>query len=65
MDLAIACYSLALKFTPVEENDLKATIYSNRSLMYKRQGKAEEALMDAQKCVDNKPRWAKVRFVIL
>ena len=60
LDLVTACYTLALKFTPAHEKDLKATILSNRSLMYIRQGKAEDALKDAQDCVDSKPDWAKV-----
>lgn len=59
----IACYTLALKFTPAYEKDLRATILSNRSLMYIKQGKAEEALKDAQDCVDSKPNWAKVCMV--
>lgn len=61
VDLAIAYYSLALNFTPSKEKDLKATILSNRSLMYKKTGRDEEALNDAQLCVDNNPKWAKVR----
>lgn len=61
VDLAIAYYSLALKFTPPKEKDLKATILSNRSLMYKKTGRDEDALKDAQMCVDNNPKWAKVR----
>ena len=58
VDLAIDCYSLALKYT--KEKDLKATILSNRSLMYKNTERYEEALLDAQRCVENKPDWAKV-----
>ena len=65
VDLAIACYSLALKFTPGYETDLRAFILSNRSLMYKKQGKAELALKDAQECVDAKPRWAKVKCSLI
>jgi len=61
LDLVIACYTLALKFTPGHEKDLRATILSNRCLMYKRRGNAEEALKDAQDCVDSKPDWAKVK----
>lgn len=61
LDLVIACYTLALKFTPGNEKDLRATIFSNRSLMYKKRGNAEEALKDAQDCVDSKPDWSKVK----
>ena len=60
MELVIAYYSLALSYTPPNERDLKATILSNRSLMYKKTGKDEEALRDAQQCVQNNPNWAKV-----
>ena len=60
MELAIAYYSLALGYTPPYERDLKATILSNRSLMYKKTGKDEEALRDALQCVQNNPNWAKV-----
>ena len=60
VELAIAYYSLALSYTPPNERDLKATILSNRSLMYKKTGKDEEALRDAQQCVQNNPNWAKV-----
>lgn len=64
VDQAIACYSLALKFTPTIERDLKATIFSNRSLMYNKQGKANQALRDAQNSVENNPRWPKARMLI-
>ena len=63
MGLAIACYSLALNFMPPHEKDLKATILSNRSLMYKKQEKAEDALNDAQQCVLIKPSWSKVSLL--
>ena len=59
LDLAIDCYSLALKYA--DEKDLKATILSNRSLMYKNTARYEEALCDAQRCVENKPNWEKVK----
>ena len=58
----IACYTLALKFTPEHERDLRATILSNRSLMHKNRGNAEEALKDARDCVDSKPDWYKVKL---
>ena len=61
LDLVIACYTLALKFTPEHEKDLRATILSNRCLMYIKRGNAEEALEDAQDCVDSKPEWSKVK----
>ena len=64
MDLAIACYSLALNFMPPQEKDLKAKILSNRSLMYKKQEKAEDALNDAQQCVLIKPSWSKVSYSV-
>ncbi|KAJ7371766.1 TPR and ankyrin repeat-containing protein 1 [Desmophyllum pertusum] len=62
VDLAIACYSLALNFTPEEETFLKATILSNRSMMYKKQDKVDEALKDAQECVNSKPDWHKAQY---
>lgn len=61
MDLAIAYYTLALNFTASNEKDLKATILSNRSLMYKKTGSDDLALKDAELCVDNNPNWTKVR----
>lgn len=60
LNLVIACYTLALKFTPEHEKDLRAAILSNRCLMYLKQGNAEEALKDARDCVDCKPYWPKV-----
>lgn len=60
VDLAIAYYTLALSFTASNEKDLKATILSNRSLMYKKTGRGDLALKDAELCVDNNPKWAKV-----
>ncbi|KAJ7371751.1 hypothetical protein OS493_023089 [Desmophyllum pertusum] len=62
VDLAIACYSLALNFTPAQEKDLKAAILSNRSFMYIKQEKADEALKDAQECVNSKPDWHKAQY---
>ena len=62
LDLVIACYTLALRFTPANEKDLRATILSNRSLMHKKRGNAEEALKDARDCVDSKPDWHKVKL---
>jgi len=62
VDLAIKYYSLALNYTPSDEKNLKATILSNRSLMSLRKGRDQEALLDAQQCVDNKPNWEKVRL---
>ena len=61
MDLAIAYYTLALNFTASNEKELKATILSNRSLMYKKTGGDDLALKDAELCVYNNPNWAKVR----
>ena len=63
LDLVIACYTLALRFTPALEKDLRATILSNRSLMHKKRGNAEEALKDARDCVDSKPDWYKVKLL--
>ena len=63
MDLAIDYYTLALNYTPSDETDLKGIILSNRSLMHKKRGSEEEALSDAQTCVENTPNWAKVRLV--
>ncbi|XP_022794046.1 uncharacterized protein LOC111332849 isoform X2 [Stylophora pistillata] len=65
VDQAITCYSLALKFTPAIENVLKATLFSNRSLMYNQQGKAALALRDALSCMENNPRWPKARIDIV
>ena len=64
VDQVIACYSLALNFTPAVERELKATIFSNRSLMYNNHGKADQALRDAQNSVENNPRWPKARMLI-
>ena len=62
VDLAIACYSLALHYTPPIDRDLKATILSNRSLMYIKTGSYDDALRDAHQCVEITPSWAKVNL---
>ena len=62
VDLAIACYSLALHYTPPIDRDLKATILSNRSLMYINTGSYDDALRDAHQCVEITPSWAKVNL---
>lgn len=51
---AIKCYSSALKLRPTEH-----TVFSNRSLAYLRIGKVEEALSDADKCVEFCPTFAR------
>ena len=51
---ALKFYSAALKLRPTEH-----TIYSNRSLAHLRVGKVEEALSDADKCVQLCPNFAR------
>ena len=51
---AVECYSAALKLKPREH-----TVFSNRSLAYLRIGKLEEALSDAQMCVEVCPKFAR------
>ena len=51
---ALKFYSAALKLRPSEH-----TIYSNRSLAHLRVGKVEEALSDADKCVQLCPNFAR------
>lgn len=51
---AVECYSAALKLKPREH-----TVFSNRSLAYLRIGKLEEALSDAQMCVEACPKFAR------
>ncbi|XP_068702489.1 TPR and ankyrin repeat-containing protein 1-like [Montipora foliosa] len=62
VDLAIRCYSLALNYTPKGRKELKATILSNRSLMYIKKGEDKEALRDAKQCVECNPKWAKAHY---
>ena len=64
MDLAIRCYSLALNYTPQGEKELKATIFSKRSLMYTKKEEDKGALQDATRCVECNPNWAKVGIQI-
>ncbi|XP_068717953.1 TPR and ankyrin repeat-containing protein 1-like [Montipora capricornis] len=64
MDLAIRCYSLALNYTPQGEKELKATIFSKRSLMYTKKEKDKEALQDATRCVECNPNWAKAHYLL-
>ena len=65
LNLAIAYYSLAINFAPLKEKDLRATILSNRSLVYNKQGRDEEALSDARECVKSKPGWSKVIYICI
>ena len=60
VDLAIRCYSLALKYVPSKEKELIVIILSNRCSMYVKKGDNEAALEEARQCVRYKPDWAKV-----
>ena len=60
VDMAIRCYSLALKYAPLKEKELIGTILSNRCSMYIKKGDNEAALKDARQSVKYKPDWAKV-----
>lgn len=54
---AINHFSKAIELDP--NNHI---LYSNRSASYASLGKYEDALNDANKCVQIKPEWAKVIF---
>ena len=47
------------QFTLAIEADPTPVLYSNRSAAYAKQEKYKEALLDANKCIDLKPDWAK------
>ncbi|CAM0875474.1 unnamed protein product [Alopecurus aequalis] len=47
-------YSEAIKMDPED-----ATLYSNRSLCHLRSGKTDDALLDANACIDLQPDWPK------
>lgn len=51
---AVEYYSAALKLRPMEH-----TIFSNRSLAYLRVGRAEDALSDAQRCLEICSKFAR------
>ncbi|XP_031560926.1 stress-induced-phosphoprotein 1-like [Actinia tenebrosa] len=51
---AIECYTEAILIEPTNH-----VFYSNRSAAYAKDGKYEQALEDAKKCVEIKPEWAK------
>lgn len=54
--LAVEHFSKAIGFNPTDK-----VLYSNRSGAYASLKKFEEALKDAEKCVELDPTWAKVR----
>ncbi|XP_015773456.1 PREDICTED: uncharacterized protein LOC107351677 [Acropora digitifera] len=62
VDMAIRCYSLALKYAPLKEKELIGTILSNRCSMYIKKGDNEAALEDARQSVKYKPDWAKAHY---
>ncbi|KAF0909937.1 hypothetical protein E2562_001193 [Oryza meyeriana var. granulata] len=39
-----------------------ATLYSNRSLCYLQSGEAQKALLDAETCVELRPKWVKGHY---
>jgi len=53
-DQAIQLYSKAIALEPQNH-----TLYSNRSAAYKSSGQFEDALNDADKCIELQPQWAK------
>ncbi|XP_044176625.1 uncharacterized protein LOC114955374 [Acropora millepora] len=62
VDMAIRCYSLALKCAPPKEKELVAITLSNRCSMYIKKGDNVAALVDARQCVRYKPDWAKAHY---
>jgi stress-induced-phosphoprotein 1 len=51
---AIEFYTLA-----IDENPTDHTIYGNRSASFHNLKKYNEALVDAEKCIEVKPDWSK------
>jgi stress-induced-phosphoprotein 1 len=51
---AISCFTEAIKLDPKNH-----VLYSNRSGSYAALGRYEEALNDANKCIELKPDWGK------
>eukprot|EP01116_Phalansterium_solitarium_P009554 TRINITY_DN23760_c0_g1_i1.p1 TRINITY_DN23760_c0_g1~~TRINITY_DN23760_c0_g1_i1.p1 ORF type:complete len:177 (-),score=4.41 TRINITY_DN23760_c0_g1_i1:167-697(-) len=54
---AITCYSQALKLNASDE-----TCYCNRSAALLKLARYEDALQDANKCIELKPSWAKGHY---
>lgn len=54
------CYSLALKYVPNECWDVRAAIYSNRSMAYVNLRKMDEAKDDARECIKLRKTWFRV-----
>ena len=54
--MAIKMYTDAIRIAPNNH-----TLYSNRSACYAGLGKWDEALKDAESCIEKSPTWAKVR----
>lgn len=59
-DYAADCYSLAIKYAPQDDVELRGILYSNRSLAYFRKKQFREAKEDAQQCLEYRPQWSKV-----
>ena len=53
-DKAVELYSKATEETPTDH-----TIYGNRAAAYHQMGKYDEAMTDAEKCIELKPDWSK------
>ena len=58
-------YSLALGYAPSSCTNMRAAIYSNRSMAYVNQQKIEEAKADARHCITLRNTWFRVSNVIL
>lgn len=58
-------YSLALGYAPSSCTNMRAAIYSNRSMAYVNQQKLVEAKDDAQHCITLRKTWFRVSNEIL
>ncbi|CAM9713519.1 unnamed protein product [Ectocarpus sp. 6 AP-2014] len=59
VDEAIVCFSKAIELDMDNTSGQLHVHYSNRSAAFLKQNKATEALMDAERCVEVNPSWAK------
>ena len=59
-DLAIECYTLSIHYIPVNNDELRGTLHSNRSQAYLKKNQFKKSKEDAEKCLKYRPGWCKV-----
>ncbi|KAK3740295.1 hypothetical protein QZH41_018527, partial [Actinostola sp. cb2023] len=56
-DLMSDYYSLALRYAPPDCNELRAAVYSNRSMAYVNRNMIRDAKADARRCIELRKTW--------